>query len=51
VNALRFGAEHAETRRAQAEAAEEERQVGALLAGIDGASFTLEQLAYVAVTA
>ncbi len=51
VNTLRFGANHAESKRAQAEAAEEERQVTALLAGIDGASFTLEQIAYVAVVA
>ena len=46
---LRFGPNHADTKRAQAEAEEEERQVTALLAGIQGASFVLEQIAYVAV--
>ncbi len=43
----RYGPAHAETRNAQAEAAEEERQVTALRAAIDGATFDLEGIAYV----
>lgn len=45
--ALKYGSEHAETRNARAEAAEEERQVTALRAAIDGAVFDLEGISYV----
>ncbi len=44
---VRFGADHAETRSATAEAAEEDRQVTALRAAVDGATFDLEGIAYV----
>jgi superfamily II DNA or RNA helicase len=46
---LRLGAKHPDTRRAQAEAEEEERQVTALRAALDGATFEVEQVSYVAV--
>ncbi len=47
ATAQRYGPAHAETRNAQAEAAEEERQVTALRAAVDGAVFDLEGIAYV----
>ena len=46
---LRLGPAHAETRNLQAEAAEEERQVTALRAAIDGATYDLESLTYVMI--
>jgi hypothetical protein len=49
ATALRVGAEHPDAKRAQTEADEERRQVEALQAAVDGAAFTLEQIAYVAV--
>jgi len=46
---LRVGANHPDAKRAQAEADEEQKQVEALQAAVDGAAFALEQIAYVAV--
>ncbi|MBA3701155.1 MAG: DEAD/DEAH box helicase family protein [Planctomycetes bacterium] len=46
---LRVGANHPDAKRAQAEADEEQKQVEALQAAVDGAGFALEQIAYVAV--
>ena len=48
---LRYGPAHAETRNAQSEADEEQRQVTALRAAIDGATFDLEGISYVMVGA
>jgi hypothetical protein len=45
----RLGADHAEAKRAVGEAAEEQRQVTALRAAVDGASYDLESIAYVAL--
>jgi hypothetical protein len=47
---IRLGPAHAETRNLQAEAAEEERQVNALRAAVDGATYDLESLTYVMVS-
>jgi ATP-dependent helicase HepA len=49
ATALRLGTAHAEARQAATEAAEEERQVNALRAAVDGAQFSLELVAFVAV--
>ena len=45
----RLGAEHSESKRALGEAAEEQRQVTALRAAVDGAIFDLESIAYIAL--
>ena len=47
ATSARFGPAHADTRNAQLEAAEEERQVMALRAAVDGATWELEGLSYV----
>ena len=43
----RLGAQHAEAKRAVGEAAEEQRQVDALRAAVDGASFDLESIVFI----
>ncbi len=45
----RLGEQHAEAKRATNEAAEEQRQVAALRAAVDGARFDLESVAYIAM--
>ena len=45
----RFGADHADTRQTAAEAADELKQITALRAAVDGATFTLETVAWVVV--
>ena len=47
TTAARLGPAHADTRNAQLEASEEERQVLALRAAVDGATWELEGLSYV----
>ena len=47
ATAARLGAAHADTRNAQLEAGEEERQVLALRAAVDGATWEIEGLTYV----
>ncbi len=47
ATAVRLGPAHADTRNAQLEASEEERQVLALRAAVDGATWELEGLSYV----
>jgi hypothetical protein len=45
----RLVTDHADAKRAVGEAAEEQRQVTALRAAVDGASYDLESIAYVAL--
>ncbi len=49
TTAQRFGDNHPETKQAQQEAEEEQRQVNVLQAAIDGAVWSLDQVSYVSV--